>query len=99
MSPPSAACPLLAAAASSRAQRFGETASRQIALFPPRRQDIFCSLSCGWPRCPEAAALLRIPRCGRAAVGIPLHLEAALLVLLAVNLAVVIPAAPGNLGS
>jgi uncharacterized membrane protein YbhN (UPF0104 family) len=33
------------------------------------------------------------------AVGIPLHLEAALLVLLAVNLAIAIPAAPGNLGS
>jgi len=32
-------------------------------------------------------------------VGIPLHLEAALLVLLAVNLAIAIPAAPGNLGS
>ena len=33
------------------------------------------------------------------AVGIPLHLEAALLVLLAVNLAIAIPAAPGNIGS
>lgn len=32
-------------------------------------------------------------------VGLPLHLEAALLVLLAVNLAIAIPAAPGNLGS
>jgi uncharacterized membrane protein YbhN (UPF0104 family) len=32
-------------------------------------------------------------------VGIPLHLEAALLVLLAVNLAIAIPAAPGNIGS
>lgn len=32
-------------------------------------------------------------------VGIPPHLEAALLVLLAVNLAIAIPAAPGNLGS
>lgn len=32
-------------------------------------------------------------------VGIPLHFEAALLVLLAVNLAIAIPAAPGNLGS
>jgi uncharacterized membrane protein YbhN (UPF0104 family) len=33
------------------------------------------------------------------AVGIPLHIEAALLVLLAVNLAIAIPAAPGNIGS
>lgn len=32
-------------------------------------------------------------------VGIPLHLEAAMLVLLAVNLAIAIPAAPGNIGS
>jgi glycosyltransferase 2 family protein len=32
-------------------------------------------------------------------VGLPMHLEAALLVLLAVNLAIAIPAAPGNLGS
>lgn len=32
-------------------------------------------------------------------VGIPMHLEFALFVLLAVNLAIAIPAAPGNLGS
>ncbi|HEX8795503.1 MAG TPA: lysylphosphatidylglycerol synthase transmembrane domain-containing protein [Polyangiaceae bacterium] len=32
-------------------------------------------------------------------VGIPAHLEAALFVLLSVNLAIAIPAAPGNLGS
>jgi len=48
---------------------------------------------------PGGGGAVADPRCGRAAVGIPLHLEAALLVLLAVNLAIVIPAAPGNLGS
>jgi uncharacterized membrane protein YbhN (UPF0104 family) len=33
------------------------------------------------------------------AVGIPVHVSTALFVLLAVNLAIAIPAAPGNLGS